>query len=105
MNVAGRKLAPEEIERAILAHSAVSECLVFSIPEDGDPRGDIVVAAVVSKNGEPIEDLRSHVLTQLASWKVPREWWFTDLQADQRGKLSRPQWREAYLKQHRNRPF
>jgi len=47
IHVAGRKVAPEDIERVLLQHSAVKACLVFDAPRaDGENQ---IVAIVASK--------------------------------------------------------
>ena len=46
INVAGRKVSPETIERALLAHPQVRECLVFGAPSRDVERTETVVAVV-----------------------------------------------------------
>ena len=48
INVAGRKVSPETIERALLAHPQVRECLVFGVPSRDAERTEIIVAIVAS---------------------------------------------------------
>jgi acyl-CoA synthetase (AMP-forming)/AMP-acid ligase II len=96
INVAGRKLHPETVERVLEQHPAVKRCLVLGLP---DRDRSEKVAAIVHLNGAVETDsLRQFLLERLASWQVPREWWKTDtLEADGRGKLSRAKWRERFL--------
>jgi acyl-coenzyme A synthetase/AMP-(fatty) acid ligase len=94
INVAGRKLSPETVERALQAHPGVRECLVFGAPEPDSERGEIIVACVV---GAPLpeQELRRFLLERLADWQVPRRWhWVESLEANPRGKLSRAGWRQ-----------
>ena len=94
INVAGRKVSPETIERALLQHPQVRDCLVFGAPGGGIGRGEIIVAGVVADSGATAEALRQFLLDQLPAWQVPREWRFLDsLAPNQRGKLSRAEWR------------
>lgn len=96
INVAGRKLHPESVELAIERHPLVSRCIVFGVPDA--ERGERVIAVVNGASGCGEETLRSHLGQFLASWQVPKEWWFTPtLQTDARGKLSRSHWRERFL--------
>jgi fatty-acyl-CoA synthase len=74
----GENIYPAEVERVLLEHPDVVECGVIGRP---DPRWDeIPVAYVIRRAGCSIEakDLKVHVLTQLARFKVPREIIFVD---------------------------
>ena len=94
INVAGRKVSPEAIERVLLKHPLVKDCLVFGAPSSEAGRSDIVVACVVGKPEDGSETLKQFLLAQLPAWQVPREWRFVDsLAPNQRGKLSRAEWR------------
>jgi long-chain acyl-CoA synthetase len=99
INVAGRKVAPEVIERVLAAHPDVRECLAFGIPSTDPQRGETIVACVAGDLAGS-ESLKQFAMTRLAPWQVPREWWFVDsLTVNHRGKLSRAQWRMRYLEQ------
>lgn len=94
INVAGRKVSPETIERALQTHPQVRECLVFGAPSSGAERAEIVVACVAANDGANSELLKQYLMAQLPAWQVPREWRFVDsLAPNQRGKLSRAEWR------------
>jgi fatty-acyl-CoA synthase len=74
----GENIYPAEIERVLLEHPDVVECGVVGRP---DPRWDEVpVAYVIRRSGCLVraEDLRAHVLRQLARFKVPRDIVFVD---------------------------
>jgi len=74
----GENIYPAEVERVLLEHPDVAECGVIGRP---DPRWDEVPAAfVIRRAGRSVtaEDLRAHVLTQLARFKVPRDIVFVD---------------------------
>jgi fatty-acyl-CoA synthase len=74
----GENIYPAEVERVLLDHPDVVECGVIGRP---DPRWDEVpVAYVIRRAGCLIaaEDLKAHVLTQLARFKVPRDIVFVD---------------------------
>lgn len=99
INVAGRKISPEFIETALLAHPEVADSLVFGIPSDDAERGETIVACVAVNGRLTAEILKQFLLAKLPAWKVPREWWIVDsLQTNERGKRSRAEWRENYLK-------
>jgi len=95
INVAGRKLSPETVERALLAHPRVRECIVFGAPSRDAGRWETIVAVVASD--APEAELRQFLLQTLPAWQVPRSWCFMEsLPANARGKLSRVEWRKRY---------
>ena len=96
INVAGRKVSPETVERALLAHPQVCECLVFGTPARDAERTEIIVAIVASGASE--SELKKFLLQTLPAWQVPREWHFVgSLSTNARGKISRAQWREKFM--------
>jgi long-chain acyl-CoA synthetase len=98
INVAGRKLSPESIEGLLTAHPGVRDCLVFGVPSEDEQRGDSIVACVARSNGTSVEELRQFLLARAEAWQVPREFWFVEsLTVNERGKLSRAEWRRRYL--------
>lgn len=98
MNVAGRKLAPETVERLLAAHPHVRDCLVFGVPSRDAQRGDTIVACVATRNGTTPDALRSYLLERSEAWQVPREFWLVpSLEANSRGKLPRAEWRARFL--------
>ena len=104
INVAGRKVLPETIERVLTAHPEVQGCLAFGVASADLQRGETIVACVAGKSGLTSETLRQFALEQLPAWQVPREWWFVDgLETNRRGKLSRAEWRKRYLEEGSSR--
>jgi long-chain acyl-CoA synthetase len=98
INVAGRKVSPESVEKALLEHPGVRQCVVFGVPSSDSNRGDTIVACVSATTQVSGETLKQFLLAQLPAWQVPREWWLVEsLFASQRGKLSRAEWRKRYL--------
>jgi long-chain acyl-CoA synthetase len=99
INVAGRKVSPEGIERVLALHPAVRDCLVFGAPAAGSERGETIVACVVlhTETGVETEELKQHLISQLPPWQVPRKWWIVpSLQGNERGKISRTQLRKEF---------
>ncbi len=97
INVAGRKLSPEIIEHALLAHPGVRDCLVFGAPSTDSERTEIIVACVARNSAISGDALKQFLLEKLPAWQVPRDWWFVEsLEVNQRGKLSRAEWRHKY---------
>jgi fatty-acyl-CoA synthase len=69
----GENIYPAEVERVLLEHPAVLDVGVIGHP---DPKWqEVPVAYVIRRAGHSIEaeDLKAHVLTQLARFKVPRD--------------------------------
>src|SRR6267142_2578625 len=74
----GENIYSAEVERVLLEHPDVMECGVVGRP---DPRWDEVPVAYVMRRAGCLveaEGLKTHVLTQLARFKVPREIIFVD---------------------------
>lgn len=73
INRGGEKIAPREVDEALLAHPAVAQAIAFAIP---DPRlGEDVAAAVVLRDGmqATAQDLRRFVSSRLADFKIPAQ--------------------------------
>ena len=95
INVAGRKLSPETVERALLSHPQVRECIVFGAPSRDVERTETIVAFVASD--APEAELKDFLLASLPAWQVPREWRFVEtLATNERGKISRVEWRQKF---------
>ncbi|MDB6017543.1 MAG: AMP-dependent synthetase and ligase [Pedosphaera sp.] len=98
IHVAGRKVSPESIERLLLLHPGVRECLVFGTPSLDAERTEIIVAAVAARSTLNPESLKQFLLEKVPAWQIPREWMFVkSLETNERGKLSRAGWRKKYL--------
>jgi len=96
INVAGRKISPESIERTLLKHPQVQECLVFGIPSRDSDRTEEIVAVLVGSVKE--DTLRQFALESIPAWQLPRHWWFVEtLQVNPRGKVSRKDWQQKFL--------
>lgn len=90
INRAGEKIAPREVDEALLAHPEVLQAVAFAVP-DGT-YGEVVGAAVVLQDGAAttVDDLRSAVARRLAPFKVPHHIVIVDdLPKGPTGKLQR----------------
>ncbi len=89
----GYNIAGPEVEAALLAHEAVSECAVVGV--DHEERGQIVKAFVVPVSGyagdaELVKALQDHVKQSIAPYKYPRAVEFIKaLPKTQTGKVQR----------------
>ncbi|MDB6111829.1 MAG: AMP-dependent synthetase and ligase [Pedosphaera sp.] len=98
IHIAGRKVSPETIERALLLHPGVRECLVFGTPSADAERTEIIVACIAARSMLSSESLKQFLLEKLPAWQIPREWMFVkNLEVNGRGKISRAEWRRNYL--------
>jgi acyl-coenzyme A synthetase/AMP-(fatty) acid ligase len=94
INRGGEKVAPAEVEAALLAHPAVAEAAVFALSHAR--LGEEVAAAVVVQPGATVSEheLRRAAARRLAPHKVPRHVWIVEVLPRtatgkvQRGKLS-----------------
>lgn len=97
IHVAGRKVAPESIERVLLGHPLVKAALVLGINRDAPGREEAIGAVVSVDAGVRESELRAYLLERLPAWQAPREWRFVkELAGDGRGKISRASWRERW---------
>ena len=91
MNVAGRKVQPDEVEAVLRAHPLVGDARVFGLPDER--RGEQLAACVVPRPGsEPlgVVALRAFCADRLAAYKIPRLLVLVaELPRDERGKVSR----------------
>lgn len=71
INRGGEKIAPLELDAALLAHQAVKEAVVFGVPDE--KYGQVVQAAVVLKDGQHSseKELKHFMSEKVAKFKVP----------------------------------
>jgi len=72
INRGGEKIAPREVDEALLDHPAVAQAVTFALPHE--KLGEEVAAAVVLRDGRSATEaeLRAFVASKLADFKVPR---------------------------------
>jgi acyl-CoA synthetase (AMP-forming)/AMP-acid ligase II len=70
INRGGEKIAPREIDEALLAHGCVVEAAAYGVPDE--KYGEIVHAVVVANEAVDAPELRRHCEEHLAAFKVPR---------------------------------
>jgi len=69
----GENVFPAEVEELLRAHEAVADVAVVGVEDD--EMGERLVAYVVAAEGARLssEDVKEHVRSQLARYKVPRD--------------------------------
>jgi long-chain acyl-CoA synthetase len=86
INVAGKKVDPCEVERAILSAPGTRGAVVCAA--DDPARGQEICALVAGEGTR--ESLRRHCRTLLADWKIPRRFVFVpEIPSKSKGKISR----------------
>ena len=72
INRGGEKIAPLEIDSALISHDALAEAVAFGMPDE--KYGEVVHAAVVLKEGCGVvteAELKAHCKSRLAEFKIP----------------------------------
>lgn len=99
INVAGRKVQPDEVERVLRDMPDIADVKIIGAP---DPqRGEILAACIVRRDPRlrPL-DVRQYCAMRLAAHKVPRVYVFLDeMPRDERGKTSRRALDEAVARE------
>ena len=77
INRGGEKIAPREVDDALMAHPRVRDALCFAVPDDA--LGEEVAAAVVRADDDlDPRALRRFLSERLAAFKVPKHFVFLD---------------------------
>jgi long-chain acyl-CoA synthetase len=88
INVAGRKVRPEEVERTLLAMPGVADACVVAVPDVR--RGQRIGACLVARERITVEEIRRFCAARLAPHKVPRAVLLLErLPVNARGKIDR----------------
>ena len=91
VNIAGRKVQPEEVEHVLQSMPAVADVRVLAAPDA--QRGQQIVACVVPAASQPLHaiDVRRFCAERLAPHKIPRVVLFLEsIPLTARGKTDRP---------------
>lgn len=94
----GFNVYPSEVEAVLSEHHSIKQVAVVGLPRDDG--SETVAAAVVLEEGSSLdpEVLKQHARDGLARYKVPRVYKaFTELPADQMGKVRRVEVRDLML--------
>lgn len=98
INIAGRKISPEAIERVLNRIPGVSGSIVFGVPDKCSGRGEMVVAMVANLSGNlDLGEVRNAAAQFLPDWQMPRHWRVVSrLPVNERGKISRALLRQEF---------
>nr|XP_061804788.1 feruloyl-CoA synthase-like [Nerophis lumbriciformis] len=92
----GVNIYPAEIEKVLLTMDHVRDCVVFGIPDA--EFGERLVAVVESAETLDGENLAAELRSHIASYKVPREYFFADnLPREDSGKIKKRVVRKHFL--------
>ena len=95
INLEGVKFYPIEIERALLAHPAITEAAVFGWPDSR--RGEVAVAFVVATTPLTVPELQEFCRKHIAAYKVPPWFGFVDkMPRNAAGKIMKAQLKEMF---------
>lgn len=90
INRGGAKIAPREVDEALMEHPAVAQAVAFAVPHTR--LGEEVAAAVVLRPGTTVTEaeIRQYAAKRLADFKVPRRVFVLDtLPTGPTGKIQR----------------
>lgn len=73
INVSGYKVWPREVEDVIYEHPAVNEAAVVGLSDEYSGERVVAFVSVQSEQSLDVEELRDHVKSRIAAFKVPRE--------------------------------
>ena len=90
INRGGEKIAPQEVEEALMEHPAVAQAVTFAVP-DARLGEEVAAAVVLREHAQATErDIRQFAATRLTDFKVPRHVLIVeDLPKGPTGKLQR----------------
>ena len=96
INVSGYKVWPAEVEQFLYKHPAIQEVAVYGKPHD--QKGEVVIAAVVPKEGATAtdEDIIAYCREHMAAYKAPEKVHFlAELPKSATGKILKRTLRES----------
>ncbi|MFA8435535.1 MAG: AMP-binding protein [Marinifilaceae bacterium] len=96
----GENISPFEIEEFLHTHDAISEVYVIGVPDY--KYGEVVMTWIKFKEGKSAteEELREYCTGQIATYKIPKYWKFTDeFPTTVTGKIRKVEMREISTKE------
>ena len=98
VNTGGVKVVPDEVERVLAEHPAVSEAACVGVPDPRGIAGQVLRAFLVAAADQPSvsdAELSRWVAQRLEQYKVPAQYeWVPELPRTASGKLVRAKLRE-----------
>jgi long-chain acyl-CoA synthetase len=94
INVGGLKVAPAEIEKALLMHGDIMDCACVGMPDPKGITGEVVKAYLVKKNGNStkpsFDDLFDFLKNSIETYKIPVQIeWVDAIPKTSSGKIQR----------------
>ena len=74
VNVAGWKVSPEEVERALAEHPAILDTACVGVPDPQGITGECIKAYIVTRTAVDETKLVQWLRTHLEEFKIPRVW-------------------------------
>ncbi|MGZ4983695.1 MAG: class I adenylate-forming enzyme family protein [Chthoniobacterales bacterium] len=88
INVAGKKVSPQEVEAVLLQFGGIREAIVFG--RESTLRNEEVAACVVAEKQIREDELLDFCRSRLSGWQVPKRIVFlSEIPVTERGKISR----------------
>lgn len=93
----GYKISALEIEEVLRIHPYITDCAVLGI--ENEEWGELVVAALITKNELDINQLNIWIKEKLASYKIPKKYIIiTDLPRNAMGKVTKIELKKLFIK-------
>ncbi len=74
----GEWISSVDLENAVMAHPAVVEAAVISVPDEKWDERPLVAVVAAEATGVTSVELRDHLVTDFAKWQLPEHWAFVD---------------------------
>jgi long-chain acyl-CoA synthetase len=103
INIAGRKVAPQEVEKILESHPGILSCGCIGIPDPDGITGSLIIAFIVPQDNlespPKLSDIAKFARSRLEPYKLPSRYiWTETLPKTESGKIKRFILAEQFLK-------